>query len=94
MPRTSLAEQIYETTEDLTEEPDTNWLILYDFHGVKPNTRFWANLKRLTKHDPDSNMIQYSALKTTSKRVASSTKKLVEHYGGAVRVFRAEDVEI
>lgn len=94
MPRTSLAEQIYETTEDLTEEPDTNWLILYDFHGVKPNTRFWANLRRLTKHDPNSNMIQYSALKTTSKRVASSTKKLVEHYGGAVRVFRAEDVEI
>jgi hypothetical protein len=94
MPRRSLAEQIYQETENITEEPETSWLILYDFHEVKPNTRFWINIKRLTTHDPCSTLIQYSALKTGSKRVASATRRLVEHYGGAARVFRVENVEI
>jgi hypothetical protein len=93
MPRRSLAEQLYEKTVDLAEEPETHWLVLYDFHETKPNSRFWANIKRLTAHDPGSALVQYSALKTMSRRVATATKRLVEHYGGAAMFFRILDTE-
>ena len=93
MPRISHAEQLYEETVELAEEPGTNWLILYDFHDTKPNSRFWTNIRRLMTHDPGANLIQYSALKTTSRRVAAATKMLVEHYLGTAMTFRVTDAE-
>ncbi|MBC8274643.1 MAG: hypothetical protein H8E40_06725 [Chloroflexi bacterium] len=45
MPRISLAKQYYEETE--TDDETGFWLILYDFKGIKPSTKFWTNLKRI-----------------------------------------------
>ncbi len=46
MGRKSLALKIYEDCEDIEEEPGT-WLVLYDFKGIKPNSKFWDNLHRI-----------------------------------------------
>jgi len=44
MGRISLAKKYYEETE--TDDEKGTWLVLYDFKGIKPSSKFWANLKR------------------------------------------------
>ena len=39
------AEKIYAETEGIAEEEGA-WLVIYDFHGIKPSTKYWTNLKR------------------------------------------------
>jgi len=44
MGRIRLAKKYYEETE--TDDEKGTWLVLYDFKGIKPSSKFWANLKR------------------------------------------------
>jgi predicted RNA-binding Zn-ribbon protein involved in translation (DUF1610 family) len=81
MPRQSLAEEYYLKAEETPEEPGVEWLLLHDFEGLKPSTRFWTNLKRLEGLGGRSSLIQYSVLQTDRRRVAVAAKKLAEHYG-------------
>ena len=81
MPRQSLAEEYYLKAEETPEEPGVEWLLLHDFEGLKPSTRFWTNLKRLKGLGGRSSLIQYSVLQTDRRRVAVAAKKLAEHYG-------------
>ena len=45
--RRSLAEKFYERVERDYEEERGTWLDLYDFKGVKANSKFWTNMKRV-----------------------------------------------
>ena len=93
MGRKSLAEEYYEETPEDGDGGGGTWLVIYDFRGVKPNPRFWNNLKRLTTLINNTSMIQYSVLKTESRRGALTAVKIAKHYGAEVRVFRGEEVE-
>ena len=43
--RKSLAVRFYEGLEG-EDERDGTWLVLYDFKGVKPSSKFWSNIER------------------------------------------------
>jgi hypothetical protein len=43
------------------------WFLLYDFKGIKPGTKFYTNLTRLSTFKGRTALIQYSALLTTSR---------------------------
>ena len=68
--------------------------MLYDFKGVKPNPKFWVNLKRLIGIVGSGSLVQYSVFMTGSRRGAVVAVRLVRHYGGEVMVFKGEEVEI
>ena len=40
MVRRSLAEEYYLEAEETPEEPGVEWILLYDFEGTKPSTKF------------------------------------------------------
>jgi hypothetical protein len=48
MIRRSLDEIIYEESEDTSEDEGQEWLRLYDFEGIKPGTKSYTNLTRLS----------------------------------------------
>jgi len=93
MTRKSLAETLYEDTEGTPEEPGQQWLLLYDFKGIKPGTKFYTNLARLSALKGETRPIQYSALHTTSMRVILAAKKLATHYGAKTIAFKVKETD-
>ncbi len=69
MGRISLAVKFYEEAENIPEE-DGTWLVLYDFKGIKPSTKYWTNLNRIIKITGGGSLVQYSVFTTTDKRAA------------------------
>ncbi len=94
MGRKSIAEKIYELVEEDYEEERGTWLVLYDFKGVKANSKFWTNMKRVENLVNGGSLIQYSVFKTASKRGAITVSKLAEHYGGETILYRAERIDL
>ncbi len=92
MGRISLAVKFYEETENIPEE-DGTWLVLYDFKGIKPSTKYWTNLNRIIKITGKGSLIQYSVFTTTNKRAAAVAKKLAEHYGAETIVYKVDKAE-
>ena len=92
MGRISLAEKYYQETENLPEEAGT-WLVLYDFKGIKPSTKYWTNLNRLIKMTGGGSLIQYSVFTTREKRAAIAANELAKHYGGETMVYKVERQE-
>ena len=92
MGRKSLAKKFYEETENIPEE-DGTWLVLYDFKGIKPSTKYWTNLNRLIKITGGGSLIQYSVFTTTDKRAAAVAKRLAEHYGAETIVYKVDKAE-
>ena len=90
--RISLAKKFYEESENIPKEKGT-WLVLYDFKGIKPSTKYWTNLRRLIKIAGGGSLIQYSVFTTKEKRVAAVAKKLAEHYGAETIVYKVEKAE-
>ena len=90
MGRKSLAEKIYERVEKDYEEERGTWLVLYDFKGMKANSKFWTNMKRVEDLVDGGSLIQYSVFTTASKRGAITVSRLAEHYGGEAILYRAE----
>ena len=88
MGRRSLAEQLYEESEE-GEEKDGEWLIVYDFES-KPNPRLWTNLNLLSSYASGSRLIQHSVYTTSSARVARAVIMLAKHYGAMVESFSGE----
>ena len=93
MGRKSLLKKLYEET---TDRPDTGetWLIIYDFKGKKPNPRFWSGLNELISILDDAERIQYSVMKTKSRKGAVTAVKLARHYGAEVKVFMGEEATL
>jgi len=94
MTRRSLAEVLYEEAEDAPEVEGQEWLLLYDFEGVKPGTKFYTNLARLSALKGKTALIQYSALLTSSRRVALAAKNLAAHYGAKTTVFKVVETDL
>ena len=94
MTRRSLAEVLYEEAEDVPEAEGQEWLLLYDFEGIKPGTKFYTNLARLSALKGKTALIQYSALLTSSRRVALVTKSLAAHYGARTTVFKVVGTDL
>jgi hypothetical protein len=92
MGRISLAEKYYQETENLPKEVGT-WLVLYDFKGMKPSTKYWTNLNRLIKMTGGGSLIQYSVFTTREKRAAIAANKLAKHYGGETMMYKVEKQE-
>jgi len=92
MGRKSLARKFYEETSNDKDEDEATWLVLYDFKGVKPNPRFWGNLKRLIGLGVEGSLIQYSVFMTKSRRGAVTAMKIARHYGAQVMLFRGEEI--
>ena len=92
MGRKSLAEKLYEETENIAME-DGTWLVLYDFKGIKPTTRYWTNLNRLIKIAGGGSLVQYSVFTPKDRRVAVVANKLAMHYGAETIVYKVEKVE-
>ena len=92
MGRISLAKKYYEETETTNEKG--TWLMLYDFKNMKPNSKFWLNLKRIQTLTGKGSLIQYSVFTTDSKRGAITAVKLAKHYGAQVKLFKVEEVNI
>jgi len=93
MGRKSLAKKIYERVEEDHEEERGTWLVLYDFKGVKANSKFWTNMKRVEDLVDGGSLIQYSVFMTASKRGAITVLRLVEHYGGETILYSAERMD-
>ena len=89
--RKSIADKYYEETPEYEEEG--TWIIVYNF-GSKPNPRFWSNLKRLLTLVDAGAVVQYSVLKTSSKRGMVTAVKIARHYGASIMVFKGEEVLI
>ena len=87
MGRKSLALKIYENCEDIEEETGT-WLVLYDFTGMKPNSKFWDNLGRIKNLAGSGSLIQYSVFQSNSKRGAISALKIARHYGAETIMYK------
>ena len=94
MGRKSLAEKYYQQVEEDFEEDRGTWLVLYDFRGVKANSKFWINMKRVEDLVGGGSLIQYSVFTTASKRGAITVLRLVEHYGGESILYRAERMDL
>jgi len=94
MGRKSLAKKIYEQVEEDYEEEGGTWLVLYDFKGVKANSKFWTNMKRVEDLVDGGSLIQYSVFTTASKRGAITVLRLAEHYGGEAILYRAERMNL
>jgi hypothetical protein len=77
-----------------TEEEGHEWLLLYDFKGTKPGTKFYMNLTRLSTHKGKTALLQYSAFLTSSRRVALAAKKLATHYGAETTLFKVMGTDI
>ena len=92
MGRISLAMKFYEETKNIPEE-EGSWIILYDFKGIKPSTKYWTNLNRLIKITGGGSLIQYSVFTTKDKRAAAVAKKLAQHYGAETIVYKVDKAE-
>ncbi len=91
MGRKSIAQEYYEEIPEKEDEEGT-WLVLYDFK-VKPNPRFWANIKRLIGLVGEGSLVQYSVFMTKSRRGAMACEKIAKHYGAKVMVFKGEEIK-
>ena len=90
--RKSLAEEYLDEVSEEENRSDGTWLVLYDF-DVKPNPRFWLNLKRLVRLVGEGSLVQYSVFMRRSRRRAIVAEKLARHYGARVDVFKGEKVD-
>lgn len=92
MTRRSLAETLYEEAEDALEVEGQERLLLNDFKGTKPGTKFYTNLTRLSALKGKTALIQYSALLTSNRRVAIAAK-LATHHGAETTVFKVDGTD-
>jgi hypothetical protein len=90
--RISLAKKFYEEAKNIPEE-DGTWLVLYDFKGIKPSTKYWTNLNRLIKIAGSGSLIQYSVFTSKDNRAAAVAKRLAEHYGAETIMYKVDKAE-
>ena len=94
MGRKSVAEKIYEQVKEGYEEERGTWLVLYDFKGVKANSKFWTNMKRVENLVDGGSLIRYIAFTTDSKRGAIAVSRLAEDYGGETLLYKVERMDL
>jgi hypothetical protein len=94
MGRKSLADKLYGQVEEDYEEEIGTWLVLYAFKGVKANSKFWMNVKRVGDLVDGGSLVKYSVFTTASKRGEITVLRLAEHYGGETILYRVERMDL
>jgi hypothetical protein len=93
MGRRSLADKLYEPYRE--EEPgEDTWLVIYDFQGMKPSTKFYDNLHRIQAQTREGKLIQYSVYMTRDQRAAKAIRDLVQHYQGEATLFKGHLIDL
>jgi len=64
------------------EEDNSEYIVIYDI-SPRPTKSFYRNLYRL-----EVEMLQKSVILVRSRNKALALKRLIQHYGGDVRVFK------
>ena len=77
---------MYEQFKD-SEPGNATWLIVYDFPGKKPSTKFYENLNRIKSLGTDGQLIRSGVYKTGDIRVTITLQLLIKHYKGKTNVF-------
>ena len=85
MSRISLSEEFLEQYQ--TEEDPFDWIVVYDFIGLKPNPRFWKNLAKMMALSTVKRL-QYSVLIADNEGDAKAAARLADYYGADAVVFR------
>jgi hypothetical protein len=93
MGRKSLVAAIHDELGYMEGESGT-WLVLYDFLGKKPSTRFWTNLNKISEISGSGALVQFSVFMTTDKKSAYTAVELVKHYGGQPMLFKGKSIEL
>jgi len=92
VPRRPIAEEVLKALKDV--EGDGKYIVVYDFKlgkGGRIPLRFYRNLRVLMNVLGGVRAVQKSVLMCEGARAALAIVKLVEHYGGNVRMFRVID---
>ena len=92
MGRKSFAQKFFEELE-VEDGFDYSWIVLYNFHGVKPNPNFWSNLKRLSEI-AGGELTHYSVYRTNSLRGTVVADRLARHYGAETLVYKGEEMDL
>ncbi|MCW4012339.1 MAG: hypothetical protein NWF07_05020 [Candidatus Bathyarchaeota archaeon] len=85
MSRISLCEKFLDQYQ--TEEDPFDWIVVYDFIGLKPNPRFWKNLEKMMGLSTVKRL-QYSVLIAANEGDAKAAARLADYYGADTVVFR------
>ena len=83
----------YNLTMELEEIEDNKgmFIVVYDFHDLKPSKRFWHNLRRISENNEESGLIQYSVYKALGLKEALTVSRLAQSYGAESLIFQAEE---
>ena len=73
------------------EDSEETFIVVYDFHDLKPSKKFWHNLKRISQGNEETGLIQYSVYKAHGIKEALIVSKLAESYGADSLIFQAEE---
>jgi hypothetical protein len=85
MSRISLSEEFLDQYQ--TKEDPFDWIVVYDFIGLKPNPRFWKNLEKMMMLSTVKRL-QYSVLIASKEGDARAAARLADYYGADTVVFR------
>jgi len=91
MGRKSTAQKLL---EELPEQDslDRTLLVVYDFHGEPPHSRFYVNLHRITELTRNSSsLVQFSVYKTTSLKAALAVQALASGMGADTVIYEAAE---
>jgi len=89
MVRISLADKLLERFGDLPEH-QADYLLAYDFHGVRIPTSFYSNLGSVLKKFRHEE-VGRSLLRLHSSGAVEIIASLVRHYHGEVRAFEVKE---
>jgi hypothetical protein len=67
---------------------------IFPSRAIKPGTKFYTNLARLSALEGKTALIQYSALLTSSKIVAIAAKNMARHYGAKTTSFKVVRMDL
>jgi hypothetical protein len=90
MGRRSRAQSLITEHEEM-EDSDEMFIVVYDFHDLKPSKKFWHNLRRISQDNEGTGLIQYSVYKAQGIKEALIVSKLAESYGAESLIFQAEE---
>jgi len=95
VPRKSIADKLLLELECIGGNGD--YLVVYDFsvgRGGRIPLRFYRNLRILIERLGGVDFVQKSVLLCKGKKAALAVAKLVEHYGGNVRIFQVVERDV
>lgn len=94
MGRKSKAQIIIEAQKDIAaENPETSYLILYDFPGGNNPRPFYKNLRRIFDHYGSGGFVQRSVVEVKGCKAGKAVQSLAQSYGADVLRYRVVEEE-